>query len=74
MNNRPYAETTPYALFFHTITPHSRTPDEGGKSWWDIQDTTLIPQTVGYPHTNEGRFAKNLEALDSALLLSSAQL
>ena len=69
VNDRPGTPKPPYALFFHTITPHKRMADEGGKSWWDIYDQDLVPQTHGYPHTNEGRFARNVEALDTALLL-----
>ncbi len=68
VNDRPGTPKPPYALFFHTITPHKRMADEGGKSWWDIYDQDLVPQTHGYPHTNEGRFARNVEALDTALL------
>lgn len=66
VNGRPDPEQ-PYALFYHTITPHSRHADSTGKQWWDISDTSLIPQTIGYGHTKEARFAKNLEAIDSVL-------
>lgn len=71
VNNRPNPETTPYALFFHTITPHKRHPDEGGVGWWEIFDQTLLPNTSdahGYANSAVDRFAQNVEALDTALL------
>ncbi len=71
VNNRPNPETTPYALFFHTITPHKRHPDSGSVGWWEIWDQTLLVHTkdaLGYGNSAVDRFAQNVEALDTALL------
>ncbi len=67
VNNRPNPTTTPYALFFHTITPHKRHSD-GTSGWWEIDDTSLLDETSEYGDTKEERFAQNVEALDTALL------
>ncbi len=66
VNNRPDPEK-PYALFFHTITPHKRHSD-GVSGWWDILDPNLLDHTSGYGDTPAERFAQNVEALDTALL------
>lgn len=75
VNNRPNPETTPYALFFHTITPHKRHPDGPdpvGLGWWEIEDEENLlfytKDSNGYLDNRIDRFAQNVEALDTALL------
>ncbi len=68
-------EHEPYALFYHTITPHGRHDDTDGLSWWQISQEnqqSLIPITMNlasdpaYP-SNGLRFLQNLEAIDSTI-------
>ncbi len=74
VNNRPDPEQ-PYALFFHTITPHKRHPDGPdpvGLGWWEIEDEENLlfytKDSNGYLDNRIDRFAQNVEALDTALL------
>lgn len=60
----------PYALFYHTITPHARHMDNtigGGRAWWAIEDQSLVYWTGTWGDSKEARFVQNLEALDSVL-------
>ncbi len=70
VNNRPWVgeEQMPYALFFHTITPHRRHGDEDpnyplteGFHWWRVHKD-LCPETwalwgydPGHPNQNNNR-------------------
>lgn len=73
VNNRPWIgeEPMPYALFFHTITPHKRHLDDDELAWWAV-DPELTPHTAeystyeGYPN-NKYRFLQNLEAIDTVI-------
>lgn len=73
VNNRPWIgeEPMPYALFFHTITPHKRHLDDDELAWWAV-DPNLTPYTAeystyqGYPN-NDLRFLQNLEAIDTVI-------
>ncbi len=77
VNNRPWIgeEQMPYALFFHTITPHRRHDDGGGYLWWRV-DQTLCPVSHGWwgydpgdPNGggNRKRFIQNVEAIDTVI-------
>lgn len=62
----------PYALFFHTITPHRRHHDipgtpPSGYQWWAIEDPSLIPDTYRLEVNSRNRFLQNIEALDTVL-------
>ena len=56
----------PWALFFHTISPHRRHPDSGGRMWWDV-DEDLIPLSKHLGDNNEERFIQNVEAIDTVI-------
>ncbi|MCL4196677.1 MAG: sulfatase-like hydrolase/transferase [Phycisphaerales bacterium] len=83
VNNRPWVEgePMPYALFFHTITPHRRHGDQDptyypahndGYLWWRVHED-LIPLTkdlpVGHPDNggDRARFIQNVEAIDTVI-------
>ncbi len=66
LNRQTQYQGKPYALFFHTIVPHRRDADSGGRSWWAV-DPSLAPLTAGLGNTDFARFAQNIEALDTVL-------
>ncbi|MCL4198494.1 MAG: sulfatase-like hydrolase/transferase [Phycisphaerales bacterium] len=72
-NRSPEHNGKPYALFYHSITPHRRDPDSGGKAWWAV-DPTLTPNTAGLGDSNSARFAQNIEAFDTTLRRLLSQL
>lgn len=65
----------PYALFFHTITPHRRTVNNG-YYWWSVSED-LAPQTIDLEATlqlsnpqkvdQQRRYTMNVEALDTSI-------
>lgn len=71
-------EGQPYALFYHTITPHGRHEDDSypnHMSWRQISpenEDAMIPVSKaldnqqGYP-TNRMRFIQNIEAIDTTI-------
>jgi len=68
VNQLPEGE--PWALFFHSITPHSFSLDDDLLAWWKVDDE-LIPLTKhlddGVEPTNVIRFVQNVEAIDTVI-------
>ena len=58
--------TEPWTLFFHTISPHRRHPDSGGRMWWKV-DEDLISLSKHLGNSNKERFVQNLEAIDTVI-------
>ncbi len=56
----------PYALFYHTLTPHALPMDSNGKKWWEI-NPLLIPVTETYSDSQHDRFLQNVEGIDTII-------
>ena len=56
----------PWALFYHTISPHRRHKDTGNKMWWEV-DQRLIPLTRGLGDSQTNRYIQNVEAIDTVI-------
>lgn len=72
-NRDPEHQGKPYALFFHTVSPHRRHADSGGYHWWAVANS-LIPLTqynqIRAPDAGgqRDRAIQNLEAIDTTIM------
>ncbi len=67
--NNEVPANTPYAVFFHTITPHRRAKDAGAQLWWEVSDDLLFhtKDVNGFGDNNLDRFKQAVEAIDTVL-------